>query len=138
MMSVLTFPASDADAAASLPNPLTWDALLGVALFDPNGLPREYFVTANHRNTSWVQIVFQALGLRSLLTSSLQLEGFQQIAINLKGSTAIVLRRRNDYVALLVNAAIAPTCQTQSEVLEQWVNSLDANFFGQHPHFIAA
>jgi hypothetical protein len=34
--------------------------IVGVAIFDFNGLPQEYFITADNESTSWVQLVFQA------------------------------------------------------------------------------
>lgn len=117
---------------------LSWDALLGAALFDTSGLPREYFVTEHHRTTHWVQVVFQALGLRSLLASSLKLEGFQQTTIHLKDTAIVVVRRRHDYLALRVQATAIPAMQRGNQDFAQWVNTLDHRFFRQHPHFIAA
>jgi hypothetical protein len=137
-MPALTVPAPDSDLAPSFNADVVVENLLGVALFDVNGLPREYFVTESNRSTGWVQIVFQALGLRSLLASSLKLEGFQQIAVNLTGSTAIVVRRRHDYVALLLKSPAARAVQDQSDSLNQWVSTLEQNFFHKHPAFIAA
>ncbi|MBF2025976.1 MAG: hypothetical protein IGS48_04305, partial [Oscillatoriales cyanobacterium C42_A2020_001] len=55
--------------------------VIGAAIFDLNGLPKEYFTTSDNSNMGWVQTIFQALGLRSLLISSLQLEGFHYATI---------------------------------------------------------
>jgi Na+/serine symporter len=137
-MPALTAPAPESEAFVSLPPMLSWDALLGVALFDTSGLPREYFVTEHNRTTHWVQVVFQALGLRSLLASSLQLEGFQQTIIQLKDTAIVVIRRRHDYLALRVKATALPAIQRGNQDFAQWVYTLDSRFFQQHPHFIAA
>ena len=112
--------------------------ILGVAIFDVNGLPREYFVTAEEPSTSWVQIVFQALGLRSLLSSSLELEGFYQITIGLKDTTAIVVRRRQDYIALQFKGQLTLHNPTDSERLAHLINALDPEKLRQHPHFTPA
>ncbi len=135
---MLTLTAPSSPSVPPFPRGLALDNLLGVALFDVNGLPREYFVTQENRSTGWVQIVFQALGLRSLLASSLKLEGFQQIAVHLNASTAVVLRRRHDYIALLLKAPAAVTFQDDLTPLNQWVNTLEADFFQDHPYFTTA
>jgi hypothetical protein len=108
---------------------------LGIAIFDINGLPREYFVTEENPSTNWVQIVFQALGLRSLLASSLELEGFHQITIGLVETTAVVVRRRQDYIALQFKEGLTFSTPADREQLTRWVNALDADKLSQHPHF---
>lgn len=109
--------------------------ILGVAIFDQSGLPREYFVTKAEPDTVWVQIVFQALGLRSLLASSLQLEGFQQITIRLENATTIVVRRRQDYMALQFKGKLNFTSQQDWERLTALINGLDPVKLKEHPHF---
>jgi len=78
------------------------DQVLGAATFDLNGLPKDYFTTERSNNISWVQTIFQALGLRSLLMSSLQLEGFHHAVINSTSYSAIVVKQSTRYMALLV------------------------------------
>jgi hypothetical protein len=78
------------------------DSVLGAAIFDLSGLPKEYFTTADSGDISWVQTIFQALGLQSLLVSSLQLEGFHHAAIHGAGYCAVVVRQPAQYTALLV------------------------------------
>lgn len=112
--------------------------LLGLALFDINGLPLKYFVTDANPGTDWVQIVFQALGLRSLLVSSLELEGFQQIVINLQQKSAIVVRRRHDYVALLIGEPLTDGDDEAINRISRWIGQLDVTTLNQHPHFHAA
>lgn len=109
--------------------------ILGIAIFDVSGLPREYFITEAEPSTSWVQIVFQALGLRILLASSLELEGFQQITIYLEETTAIVVRRREDYIALRFKGNIVLRNQADSQRLTALINALNPEKLKQHPHF---
>lgn len=109
--------------------------ILGVAIFDLTGLPREYFVTEENPTTGWVQIVFQALGLRSLLSSSLELDGFHQITINLEETTAIVVRRRQDYIALQFKGRLLVNNPADSERLMNQIGGLNPDKLRQHPHF---
>ncbi len=78
------------------------DCVMGAAIFDLNGLPKDYFITEESNKINWVQTIFQALGLRSLLMSSLQLEGFHHAVINGDGYSAIVVKQPNCYTALLI------------------------------------
>ncbi len=140
-MAALTVSASPPDNLSisfSLPPGILLEHILGVALFDVNGLPKAYFTTAAHPSTGWVQMVFQALGLRSLVASSLKLEGFHYTLIALSGSTAVVIRRRQDYVALLLTTPVAHQFQDDPGPLTQWVNALPPDFFEKHPHFTVA
>lgn len=112
--------------------------VLGVAVFDLNGLPREYFVTAENNSTQWVQIVFQALGLKSLLMSSLKLDSFQQILIGLGQQTAIVVRTKNAYVALLLRGKRHFPTPEVAERFSQWVRHFEQQTLRQNLRFIAA
>lgn len=76
--------------------------VIGAATFDLNGLPKDYYITEESSHINWVQTIFQALGLRSLLMSSLQLEGFQHAVVNGSGYSAIVVKQPMCYVALLI------------------------------------
>jgi hypothetical protein len=133
-MPTLTAPAPNSERSQAPISSLE-ASILGVAIFDINGLPREYFVTDENRSTSWVQIVFQALGLRSLLASSLELEGFQHIAVNLTSTTALVVRRRHDYIGLLVNGQPVLEGNPQPSPLMQWVGQLSLQDLSDHPRF---
>jgi hypothetical protein len=137
MATTSVFP-SKPDLNSPVKTSLKITDILGVALFDINGLPREYFVTDENPSTGWVQIVFQALGLRSLLSSSLELEGFHQITICLQETTAIVVRRRQDYIALQFKGKLALQNPADSERLTALINALDPDKLRQHPHFKAA
>ncbi|TVQ08030.1 MAG: hypothetical protein EA368_12775 [Leptolyngbya sp. DLM2.Bin27] len=112
------------------------DNILGVAIFDFSGLPREYFITADNDSTSWVQLVFQALGLRSLLMSSLKLEGFSHICIDLDQQTAIVVRTKEEYVALLMGSRLKFATAQESDRFSQWVRQFEHQLLRQHQRFI--
>lgn len=108
------------------------DSIVGAAIFDPNGLPREYFTTTENNDISWVQTAFQALGLRSLLVSSLQLEGFDHAITHSNGYFAIVVGQRTNYLALLIR-------QNQfkgvSKSFIRWAHELDINRLKSDPRF---
>ncbi len=128
-------PYVKSELSSSAEIPLNITDILGVALFDLNGLPRDYFVTAENPTTSWVQVVFQALGLQSLLSASLAVEGFQQITIQLEATTAMVIRRKEDYIAVQFKDKVVLRHQADEEQLMQLIESLDLEQLRQHPHF---
>lgn len=130
--SVPTQPASSPSAQDAL-----IEDILGVAIFDFSGLPREYFVTADNESTSWVQLVFQALGLKSLLMSSLELEGLSHICIDLDQQTAIVVRTQEEYVALLMGRPLTFATVQQSDRLSHWVCQFERQLLREHKRFIA-
>lgn len=78
--------------------------IVGAAIFDLSGLPKEYFTTGESSDMSWVQSIFQALGLQSLLSSSLRLEGFRHAVIRGSDYHAVVVRQRVRYMALLLQS----------------------------------
>lgn len=108
------------------------DAVIGAAIFDLSGLPKEYFTTPESGDISWVQTIFQALGLQSLLLSSLRLEGFRHALIHGAGYCAIVVRQKARYTALLVRQTSPDNI---SEALIQWTQDLEPNALRSHPRF---
>ena len=111
------------------------DQILGAAIFDLNGLPKDYFVTTESDNVSWVQTIFQALGLRSLLMSSLQLEGFHHAVINSTGYSAVVVKQHACYTALLVRRTEQKTIPSS---FIQWVHGFEPNLLRQNSRFKVA
>ncbi|MDX2240105.1 MAG: hypothetical protein NW224_05410 [Leptolyngbyaceae cyanobacterium bins.302] len=108
--------------------------VIGAAIFDLNGLPKEYFTTVDNTGMSWVQTIFQALGLRSLLTSSLQLENFHHAAIQSSDYCAIIVKQRTHYTALLLNQK---TEEISTDVIH-WAQSFELDALRQNPRFKAA
>ncbi len=125
----LQIPPSPTDSPMSYP-----DYIVGAAIFDLNGLPKEYFTTAENTNMSWVQTIFQALGLRSLLISSLQLEGFHHATIYGTDYCAVVVKQKAHYTALLV--------KQQDDIVNptfiQWVQNFPMTELKQNPRFRVA
>lgn len=113
----------------NLPMPYS-DYVVGAAVFDLNGLPKEYFTTPEGNNMSWVQTIFQALGLRSLLMSSLQLEGFHHATILGSDYAAVVVKQKNHYIALLIQPEAAIDASFIS-----WVQTFELSELKHNPRF---
>ncbi len=128
---MLSFPNTESPPPVSVsPSPCI-EHILGAAIFDLSGLPKEYFTTVDENSMNWVQTIFQALGLRSLLTAFLQLEGFHYAAVQGEGHCAIVVKQKNLYVALLLR-------QDNEEISEQlvkWVQTFQPEVLRNHPRF---
>ncbi|WP_171574266.1 hypothetical protein [Leptolyngbya sp. Cla-17] len=110
------------------------DDIIGAAIFDLNGLPKEYFTTLESTNMSWVQTIFQALGLRSLLMSSLQLEGFHHATIEGQEYLAVIVKQRTQYTALLLR----PIDDECSGSFLKWIQNFQTDTLKQHSRFRAA
>lgn len=108
------------------------DSVIGAAIFDLSGLPKEYYTTTESNDISWVQTIFQALGLQSLLMSSLQLDGFSHAVIHGAGHSAIVVRQRSRYAALLVRRA---DMEKTLDALIQWMQNFEPSALKTDPRF---
>ncbi|AFY69338.1 hypothetical protein Pse7367_1040 [Thalassoporum mexicanum PCC 7367] len=105
---------------------------LGAATFDPSGLPKEYYTLADgDKNISWVQTIFQALGLRSLLSSSLKLDHFYYAVIRGKKYAAVVVRQHNSYFALLLDIEN----NIISDKFIAWARHFDVEKLKRNPRF---
>ncbi len=112
--------------------------ILGVAIFDFSGLPREYYITADHDETDWVQLVFQALGLKSLLSAGLELGEFGHLAIRSSQLVAMVVGTPTNYVALLLREPIPLNNAQQTQDFTQWVAHFETELLRQQERFIPA
>ncbi|MGA1263992.1 MAG: hypothetical protein ACO331_08795 [Prochlorothrix sp.] len=108
--------------------------VVGAAVFDWNGLPKEYFTTDQNKDIGWVQTVFQVLGLRSLLMSSLRLEGFLHVTVNGSPYRAVIVKHRDGYVALLVDTKEG---DIPPDFLE-WAQSFNTQRLNTDPRFQGA
>ncbi|MEM7769953.1 MAG: hypothetical protein AAF327_05520 [Cyanobacteria bacterium P01_A01_bin.37] len=84
---------------------LLLDSLIGVTIFDLNGLPQEYYGTVDGDDTRWIQIVFQAMGLQLLLGTAFQVSGFRHAIIHDASHPVAVFKLRTCCVAFLINPA---------------------------------
>ncbi|NUN65682.1 hypothetical protein HCU40_13180 [Pseudanabaena biceps] len=105
---------------------------LGAATFDLSGLPKEYYTLVDgSKSIIWVQPIFQALGLKSLLAASLPVDNFTYAVIHGKDYTAVVIRRHGNYLALLIDP--------QSEIIDNqflgWAQNFDATSLKDNPKF---
>jgi len=105
---------------------------LGAATFDLSGLPKEYYTLVDgSKSIIWVQPIFQALGLKSLLAASLPVENFTHAVIHGNDYTAVVIKQHGNYLALLI--------EPHSEVLDDsfltWAQSFDATSLRNNPKF---
>ncbi len=105
--------------------------VVGAAVFDLNGLPKEYFTTADNDDMGWVQTIFQVLGLRSLLISSLQLENFRHATIQGTDYYAIVVKQRTYYTALLLQKK---SDEIPSDIIG-WAQSFEPSELRNDPRF---
>jgi hypothetical protein len=107
------------------------DQVLGAAVFDLSGLPKNYYISTESADISWVQTIFQALGLQGLLTSSFQIDGFRHAVIHGTRCHAIIVRQTDCYLAMLVK-------QSEGIVLDdmvQWVSNFDPAILENDPRF---
>jgi hypothetical protein len=112
--------------------------LLGVAIFDSSGLPKEYFITPENRDTAWVQLVFQSLGLRALLTSVLTLGEFSYTIVQTKAEDAIVVRTKDRFIAFLVKRIRPNTPARVDQAWIEWACGFEAEQLRSHSHFKAS
>lgn len=97
------------------------EQILGAAIFDLSGLPKDYYVSNESTDISWVQTIFQALGLQALLNSSFQLKEFHNALVQGAHFHAIIVRQSTCYVALLLRQNDVLV----SEELIQWASQFD-------------
>lgn len=109
------------------------ESVIGAAIFDLSGLPKEYFTTHESNDVSWVQTIFQALGLQSLLMSSLRLEGFRHVVVHGKGYRAIVLKQKTCYTAILVRQ----TNEAITGAFIKWAQEFQPSDLKSDPRFQA-
>jgi hypothetical protein len=100
-------------------------SMLGAASFDLSGLPKDYFIRVEGSQTiAWVQTIFQVIGVRSLLASSLKLEGFSHSLIRGSQNAALVVRQPNGYMAILYELDYQNLSNSD---LISWAKQLNAN-----------
>jgi hypothetical protein len=104
--------------------------IIGAAIFDVSGLPKKYLISTESNDVSWVQTIFQALGLQALLISSFKLEGFQHVIVHAKDYRALVVKQKTCYVALLCK----PETQITADLIH-WANEFQPATLNADPRF---
>ncbi|MEI6429400.1 MAG: hypothetical protein WCO45_13615 [Pseudanabaena sp. ELA607] len=105
---------------------------LGAATFDLTGLPKEYFTLVDGNSSiAWVQPIFQSLGIKSLLTTSLPVESFQHAVIYGKDYVSVVIRQQSCYLALLLD----PAQDIVNDDFIAWGRTFDVNSLKRNPRF---
>jgi hypothetical protein len=105
---------------------------LGAATFDLSGLPKEYYTLVDgSKSITWVQPIFQALGLKSLLAASLPMESFTHAVIRGKDYTAVVIKQQGSYLALLID----PYVEISGDDFLNWAQTFDATALSKNPLF---
>lgn len=105
---------------------------LGAATFDLSGLPKEYYTLVDgSKSIIWVQPIFQALGLKSLLAASLPVEAFTYAVIHGNDYTAVVIKQQGNYLALLID----PKSEILDDIFLSWAQSFDATSLRNNPKF---
>jgi len=105
---------------------------LGAATFDLSGLPKEYYTLVDgSKSIIWVQPIFQALGLKSLLAASLPVESFTHAVIYGNEYTAVVIKQQGNYLALLID----PQVETFDDRFLHWAYYFDATSLKNNPKF---
>lgn len=105
---------------------------LGAATFDLSGLPKEYYTLVDgSKSIIWVQPIFQALGLKSLLAASLPVENFTHAVIYGKDFTAVVIKQHGNYLALLID----PQIEIINDKFLHWAQCFNATSLKDNPRF---
>lgn len=107
-------------AAVGYSNPV-----MGVAVFDLDGSPKEYLTVGERQCTiGGVNVTFQALKLLSLLSSSFALTGFDHTIVHGEEYCTVLVKRKDCYLALLIRQT-DPKLITNTFI--QWVKGFQIN-----------
>ena len=106
------------------------EQLVGAAVFDLSGLPETYFVSTGSSDISWVQTVFQVLGLQSLLLGSFKLDDFQHMVIRGQNNCVLIVKQSDRYTALLLQGQ-----SNLSPALIEWAQKFDPALLKSDPRF---
>ena len=106
--------------------------ILGAATFDLSGLPKEYYTLVDGtKSIIWVQPIFQALGLKSLLAASMPVESFTHAVIHGRDYTAVVIKQPGNYLALLID----PQSEIINDKFLSWAQHFNAAALKNNPKF---
>lgn len=120
--------------SVNLPNA---EQILGLAVFDARGLPRDYFITSEHKDPEWIQLVFQALGLQQLLSAEMELPTLDNALIRTKAGNIVVIRIDQGYIALLIKRLLPQERPQIDSHWVEWIRTFEATEVRTHPNFKA-
>ena len=113
------------------------EQILGLAVFDPMGLPCDYFITSQHEDTEWIQLVFQALGLQQLLASKMELPALDHAVIRTKIGNIAVICCKHGYIAVLLKRSLPQEYPQIDNTWIDWAYKFSTKVVRHHPNFRA-
>ena len=113
------------------------EQILGLAVFDAQGLPCESFITPQHKDTEWVQLVFQSLGLQYLMAAEMELPPLDHAMIRTKVGNIVVVRSQQGYVALFLKRALPQERPSITQTWVKWICDFEKNIVRRHSNFKA-
>ncbi|ESA33531.1 hypothetical protein N836_01825 [Leptolyngbya sp. Heron Island J] len=113
------------------------EQILGLAVFDAVGLPRDYFITSQHEDIDWVKLVFQSLGLQQLMVSTMGLPDLNHAMIRTKVGNIVIICCESQYIALLLKRALPQEQPQIDNTWVDWVCEIETKVVRTHPHFRA-
>ncbi len=119
---------------ASLPDD---EQILGLAVFDRVGLPRDYFITLQHEDTEWIQLAFQLLGLQQLIVTTLELPRLSNAMIRTKVGNIVMVCYDQGYIAILLKRVLPQERPHVDKAWVAWICEFEANVVRNHPNFRA-
>jgi hypothetical protein len=109
------------------------EQVIGAAVFDLNGLPKQFFITPENPSLIWTQTILQILGLKSLLNPLMPAETFHYVTFSGHQYRALVVNRRSLYLAL----AIKHHEDEISHEFIRWAWQVQLETFQKNPRFQA-
>lgn len=79
--------------------------LVGIAMFDNQGLLDSYFGDPQLRETRWTQLIFKTLSLQSLLYHSLQSGSVSKMRLRGAEYELLITRQPTGYLAIFLRSA---------------------------------
>lgn len=111
------------------------EQILGLAVFDSTGLPRDYFITAQHDDMEWIQLVFQLLGLQQLIASTMELPEANHAVIRTKVGNIVVICCAQGFIALLIKRVLPQEYPQIDKAWFEWACEFEAQVVRNHPNF---
>ena len=115
----------------------TAQQILGVAIFDAQGLPREYFLTAQHSETDWLQVTLQSLGLQQLFKFEMELPSLNHAIIRTNAGNIAIVPSTEGFIAILLKRAVPQDSPTIDQAWIEWACNFVETVVRTDPNFRA-